>query len=194
MEEVFETNDAVNELDDVIPKAPPMEDEQPACACSAEMLENFQNEISAIHQELTETRAEMKALSDYFSRRLANDRQKNEMIQTITDGANYAFIEPFLYDLILLLDRIEDEKDEMVRGIYEELMEILERRDVRQIKVTREFNSKLNKAVRVKESDEVTAMQVIQVVKNGYIHANRVVRPAEVVVAKPKKAVPPENA
>ena len=111
-----------------------------------------------IHDEasLHEIRDEIGALRDLFSRRLMNDKQKNELIQTLTDGATFAFIEPFIHDIILLLDRIERSEDEVVRSIRDELLEILERRGVEVIKVSSEFDPKLYKAVRSFESDKAT--------------------------------------
>ena len=136
---------------------------------------------------LRELRDEIGALRDLFSRRLMNDKQKNELIQTVTDGANYAFIEPFLYDIILLLDRIERSEDETVRSIRDELLEILERRGVEVIKVASEFDPKLYKAVRATESEEITSLRVTHIVRQGYTLSGRVIRPAEVVVARPKR-------
>ena len=193
MEEIIDPN-AILDDEELIPQETPAAAPQIEYVCDEERIKAFQDEISSTRHELSEVREELKALSDLFSRRLMNDKKKNELIQTVTDAANYACIEPFLYDLILLLDRIEGEKDEVVQSVKEELMEILERRGVEKIKVTREFNSKLNKAVRVTESEEVTSLQVVRIVRNGYTYADRVVRPAEVVVARPKKPVPPTDA
>ena len=81
--------------------------------------------LAAVENELHELRSELTALRDLFSRRLMNDKQKAELIQTLTAGANFACIEPFLYDLILLLDRIDGSDDELVQSVQEELMEIL---------------------------------------------------------------------
>ena len=79
-----------------------------------------------IHDEasLHEIRDEIGALRHLFYRRQMNDKQKNELIQTLTDGATFAFIEPFIHDIILLLDRIERSEDEVVRSIRDELLEI----------------------------------------------------------------------
>ena len=144
----------------------PVSEPQIAYVYDEEKLQAVQNEIGGVRQELGEVRAELNALRDLFSRRLMNDKQKNELIQTVTNGANFACIEPFLYDLILLMDRIEGEKEELLQSVREEIMEILERRGVEKIKVT-------------------------HIVRSGYTYAGRVVRPAEVVVVKPKKPASP---
>ena len=178
-----------------LPELPsPVSEPQIAYVYDEEKLQAVQDEIGGVRQELGEVRAELNALRDLFSRRLMNDKQKNELIQTVTNGANFACIEPFLYDLILLMDRIEGEKEELLQSVREEIMEILERRGVEKIKVTSEFNPRLYKAVRVTESEEVTSMRVTHIVRSGYTYAGRVVRPAEVVVVKPKKPASPAEA
>ena len=141
--------------------------------------------LAAVENELHELRSELTALRDLFSRRLMNDKQKAELIQTLTAGANFACIEPFLYDLILLLDRIDGSDDELVQ--------ILERRGVEKIEVASEFDPRLCKAVRVVESEDAGAMRIGGVLRSGYTFAGRVVRPAEVVVIKPKKPDEPEE-
>ena len=149
--------------------------------------------LAAVENELHELRSELTALRDLFSRRLMNDKQKAELIQTLTAGANFACIEPFLYDLILLLDRIDGSEDELVQSVQEELMEILERRGVEKIEVASEFDPRLCKAVRVVESEDAGAMRIGGVLRSGYTFAGRVVRPVEVVVIKPKKPDEPEE-
>ena len=141
--------------------------------------------LAAVENELHELRSELTALRDLFSRRLMNDKQKAELIQTLTAGANFACIEPFLYDLILLLDRIDGSDDELVQSVQEELMEILERRGVEKIEVASEVDPRL--------SEDAGAMRIGGVLRSGYTFAGRVVRPAEVVVIKPKKPDEPEE-
>lgn len=120
-----------------------------------------------------------------FARRLYEDRQKNEMMKTLNAGATYAFIEPFLNDLILLLDRMEKTNDEFSISVYDELYDILNRRGVSRIKVTTAFDPAINKAVRVYESTEVETLTNKQIVRNGYTLSGKVIRPAEVIVEKP---------
>ncbi len=124
-------------------------------------------------------------LQDLFLRRLSDDRQKSSMISTLEAGAKYAFIEPFLTDLILLLDRMEKTEDAFVISLRDELLDILERRSVKKIQSTAKFDPALNKAVKVITDSEVEQMCVSAVIRNGYTYAGRVVRPVEVVISKP---------
>lgn len=136
-------------------------------------------------EELSAAREDISYLRDLFVRRLNDDKQKNAVIQKLAEGATYAFIEPFLYDIILLLDRLEKSNDDFVVSVNEELYGILNRRGVEKIKVTREFNPALYKAVKVSEDSAADMLYVTGIIRNGYTFSGKVVRPAEVAVIKP---------
>ncbi len=59
-------------------------------------------QIVYTHDEksLRELRDEVSELRNLFTRRLMEDRQKTELIKALGDGAAFAFIEPFFYDMI----------------------------------------------------------------------------------------------
>lgn len=139
-------------------------------------------------ESLRELREEVAALRDLFTRRLMEDKQKTELIKSLEDGARFAFIEPFLYELILLLDRLDRAEDEFSKSVRDELFDILQRRGLERIEVKREFDPRIYKAVRVTESAEVGALTVTGLVRRGYVFSGKVVRPAEVVVARPTRA------
>lgn len=150
-----------------------------------EVLEQGVDESLAIMSSAIENlQVEMADLRDLFVRRLFEDRQKAELIRDLGNKADYAFIEPFLYDLILLLDRIEKVDDEFVRSVRDELYDIVHRRGVERIRVTQQFDPNLNRVVKVIDGEPGTNTVVVGVVRNGYTFANRVVRPAEVLVAR----------
>ena len=132
---------------------------------------------------------EISSLKDLFSRRLMEDKQKNDLIEYLKERSEFAFVEPFLSDLILLLDRMEKTDDEFVKTLYEELLDILGRRGVKQIEVGKEFDPRYHNAVQVEEvnDDSITKMEIKRIVRNGYILTNKVIRYAEVVVVKPKE-------
>lgn len=136
--------------------------------------------------EITEVKENVKYLQDLFVRRLNEDKQKNEMIKHLENLSSFALIEPFVSELILILDRIEGNEDDFVQSIGEELLGILQRRGVEKITVTEEFNPAIFKAVKIDETIETDTTKVIQVIRNGYMFSGRVIRPAEVIVAVPK--------
>ena len=146
-------------------------------------VENDENE--RILSEIFQLKEDVSYLRDLFVRRLNDDKQKNTMIQKLSDGATFAFVEPFLHDVILLLDRLEKSKDDFALSVYEELYGIINRRGVEKIEVKNEFNPVLYKAVRVNEDSEANVISVSGIIRNGYLFSGRVIRPAEVIVTKP---------
>lgn len=137
--------------------------------------------------------SDLSYLKDLFARRLYEDKQKAQLIQTLSDTASFACIEPFLYDLILLIDRMERTNDETAQSVSEELYEILERRGVRQISVGREFDPSFHKAIRVTHNSSVTEMQITGIGRNGYTFNNKVLRPAEVFIEIPDDVASRDN-
>lgn len=136
--------------------------------------------------EITEVKENIKYLQDLFVRRLNEDKQKNEMIKHLENLSSFALIEPFISELILILDRIEGSEDDFVQSIGEELLGILQRRGVEKIMVTEEFNPAIHKAIKIDETTETSTAKVTKVIRNGFMFSGRVIRPAEVIVAMPK--------
>lgn len=134
---------------------------------------------------LTELKEEMSALKDLFIRRLYEDKQKADLIKNLKDGASFAFVEPFVSDIILLLDRLEKSNDNFVRSVSEELYGIIHRRGVDCIEATGKFDPALHKAVRMTEDANADGLLVSHVVRNGYTFLGKVLRPTEVVVIRP---------
>ncbi len=176
-------------------------DEQNKLIPESETAAEVQEPVSepdngAIMESLAQAREEIAYLRDLFVRRLNDDKQKNAAIQKLAEGATFAYIEPFLYDIILLLDRLEKSEDDFVASVSEELYGIIHRRGVNRIEVTREFNPALFKAVKMSESPEAEALYVSGTIRNGYVLSGKVIRPAEVAVVrptpKPAEAAKPE--
>ena len=158
---------------------------------SPEVEEGITGNPSPVHcddEKISSTLSQMSDdisyLRDLFVRRLNDDKQKSAMIQRLSEGATFAFIEPFLYDIILLLDRLEKMEDDFVMSVSEELYDIINRRGVERIKVSEEFKPDLYKAVKVNEVTEGEGLRVTGIIRNGYVFSGRVVRPAEVIVDK----------
>ena len=142
---------------------------------------------------LAELKEEVAGLKDLFVRRLNEDKQKAELIRTLSDGASFAFTEPFVSAIVLLLDRIERTDDDFVRSVSEELYGIINRRGVVRIEVKAEFDPALYKAVRVTEDIGISKALVTHIVRSGYTFSGRVLRPAEVAVAVPPRAKTAES-
>ena len=136
---------------------------------------------------LQEINAGVKNLNDLFVRRLFEDKQKNELIDTLSNLADYSVLEPFIYDLILLLDRVERIEGDFAKSVEEEILELLGRRGVHKIKVSIEYNPDCNKVIKVIEDPKISSPKVAAIVRNGYYFGEKVIRPAEVVLAKPDR-------
>lgn len=139
---------------------------------------------------VNELRQQITGLQDLFVRRLYDDKQKAVLISSLEEKASFAYVEPFISDVILVLDRLDKaapEALEFAASIAEELYEILNRRGVERIKVTQKFDPALNKAVRVEHDDTADAPRVTKIIRNGYTFNGKVIRPVEVVVARKRK-------
>lgn len=139
---------------------------------------------------LNEIKQQIAGLQDLFVRRLYDDKQKAALISSLEGKAAFAYMEPFLSDIILVLDRLEKagpENLEFASSIADELYGILNRRGVERIKVTAQFNPAQNKAVRVEDDDTADMPRVSRVIRNGYIFDGKVIRPAEVVVVRKRR-------
>ncbi len=175
-------------LDEAAPGPEPLPKTEAAAEAAGESAAEPKVVYTHDEKSLQELRQELASLRDLFTRRLMEDKQKTELIKTLGDGARFAFVEPFLYELILLLDRLDRAEDEFSGSVRDELFDILQRRGLERIEVKKEYDPRLYKAVRVTESAEVSALTVTGVVRRGYMFSGRVVRPAEVVVARPGKS------
>lgn len=142
-------------------------------------------DINDYLRELADIKSEISSLKDLFVRRLNDDRQKKQLIDTLEAEARFAFVEPFLTDIILILDRLEQREDDFSKSIYEELYDILNRRGLERISINDEFDPILCKAVRSKENPNVDRTVITRICRNGYSHMGHVIRPVEVVVDIP---------
>ncbi len=107
----------------------PGETRQPECKFSGAALEEMKRQIAD--------------LQDLFVRRLYDDKQKAALINSLEEKASFAYIEPFVSDMILVLDRLEKAGPEnlgFAASIADELYEILSRRGLERIKVTQKFD------------------------------------------------------
>ena len=136
---------------------------------------------------------EVQELKDLFVRRLMDDKVKaiaidqlaanNErLLQEIKDMHFSSFIK----ELILICDRIEAKSDanDFELSIREELLEVFERRGIRQIGENLFFDPTIHNAVKtVPATEDNPNGSIVGIVRIGYRQEKRVIRPADVVVA-----------
>lgn len=138
------------------------------------------------------------ALAKQFDERIASDATKNQAFDRLYKelderraGWLYEQIKPFFLDLILLHDRVSrlllESKDHTggLGSISEELLDVLQRREIERISVDKNFNPLQHRAVRVveTESNDEDGM-IVDVVRDGFIYQGRVVRYADVVIKR----------
>ena len=142
------------------------------------------DDIKQLVDEIKGIRVDIDSLNDLFVRRLFEDKQKSGLIQKLDELSSFSLIEPFIYDLILLLDRVERVEGDFADSVAEELIEILRRRNVEKICVDDAFDPSVHKVVKTVEDSNVERSEIIGIVRNGYVFGGKVIRPTEVVLAK----------
>jgi molecular chaperone GrpE len=139
-------------------------------------------------------REEMAALGDQFRRRLLNDREGRRSLDELRaeldhtrKAAEGRLLQPLLYDLVLLLDRIDRHlgvDGGFADSVGAELLTVLEKYGMTRIPVTAgRFDPVLQEAVgTVPAPRPELAGDVAEVVRHGYRIGDRVIRPQQVRV------------
>jgi len=139
-------------------------------------------------------RDELAALGDQFRRRLLNDREVRRSLDGLLTELDHAHqaaegrvVQPLLYDLVLLVDRIERQAaqdDALVGSVAAELLALLEKYGMTRIPVTRSpFDPETQEAVGALAAlSPEQSGEVAEVVRHGYRMDARIVRPQQVRV------------
>lgn len=144
-------------------------------------------DLSILEAEVRKNYEETKYLKELFKRRLEVDKQKQGLINNLESLSQNAYINPFLQEIILVLDRLEKSDNEFSQSISGEIFDIFSVRGLERIEVDKEFNPEVARAVKKNESSEATTVTITEVVRTGYKFNNQVIRPIEVVVEVPNK-------
>lgn len=154
-----------------------------------------------IEEKIEDLSNEIAQLKDLFVRRLFEDKNTKIAVETLTNQNeilnNKLFerdMDSIAKELVLVCDRIEANCDnsDFAYSVREEITEIFARRDIFRIEINEmeKFNPKYHKAVKRVIADENYPHGIIvSVIRNGYMSGNRVLRPAEVVVAYDNKLI-----
>ncbi|HEY3607234.1 MAG TPA: nucleotide exchange factor GrpE [Pseudonocardiaceae bacterium] len=155
---------------------------------------------------LDELIAEVAGLRDLFSRRLLEDRARQQLYDQLYRQLEFAngqlarqFVAPLLRELLLVVDRIETAgrhgtTEDLVDSIRLELLDVLERRDVRRIAaVDGPFDPAVHTAVRQTPVAPDRDHLVTAEIRPGYLFGDQVLRPAEVEIGR-HHAAPRESA
>ncbi|MFE0628856.1 nucleotide exchange factor GrpE [Streptomyces sp. NPDC058864] len=177
------------------PPAPPVPPEESAPDPASRAAEQPAPDPFAVVADAVDgLREEMAALGDQFRRRLLNDREGRRGLDELRaeldhtrKAAEGRLVQPLLYDLVLLLDRIDRHlgvDGGFADSVGAELLTLLEKYGMTRIPVTAgRFDPALQEAVgTVPAPRPELAGDVAEVVRHGYRMGDRVVRPQQVRV------------
>jgi molecular chaperone GrpE len=137
--------------------------------------------------------AELEQMEDRFKRALADldnyrKRSARELERLVTERGDAV-----LRDWLEVVDGVERALQQTpdtplydgLRAVLEHMDAVLERHGVRRIGERGEpFDPNRHEAVDVRETDEAADRTVVEVLRSGYARGDRVLRPAQVVVAR----------
>ena len=155
------------------------------------------NESTDQNSQLGDVIQKLDYLGDLFVRRLRDDKDKAHMLSELSEQ-NAALqrtlddrtLESLFRELLLVLDRIEAQagQNDFMWSIYDEILEVFARRDIRLIDEAEldMFDPHMHKAIgTVPATEEQPYNTIARIQRNGYRIRDRVLRPAEVIVAVP---------
>lgn len=164
------------------------------------------NEKSALQDILLQARnaaEDISSLKNIVQLRLAYDETKERLfdklyaeLEALKKNSAFEDLRPLYMDLILLFDRIEHVRrdaseastsyPEFLKTISDEVLEILYRRDVEVIHNDNTlFDPSIQRAVAVEPTEQETENNaVVRIVRSGFRHKDRLLRPEEVIVRR----------
>ncbi|MDU5080581.1 nucleotide exchange factor GrpE [Tissierella sp. P1] len=146
-----------------------------------EALESKDKELEELNNKL------LRLQADFINFRKRAEKEKESTI-------SYA-LESFVCNLLPIIDNFQramesenDKENNFYKGIemiYQQLMKVLNENGVEQIKSLGEsFDPNFHHAVFMEESNDYEEGKITEVLQNGYILKDRVIRPSMVKVAK----------
>ncbi|MFF4471300.1 nucleotide exchange factor GrpE [Streptomyces sp. NPDC001599] len=139
-------------------------------------------------------RAELASLGDQFRRRLLNDREARRSLDGLLSELDQArkaaegrIVQPLLYDLVLVVDRVERQAaqgDVFAGSVAAELLGVLEKYGMTRMPVAHgPFDPELQEAVgTIAAPSPEQNGRIAEVVRHGYRMDERIVRPQQVRV------------
>jgi molecular chaperone GrpE len=137
-------------------------------------------------------RAEVAELDDRYKRALADldnyrkraARETDRRVQERSDALLHEFLEA-LDSIERALEHISEEAREGLRAVRQQMEAILTRHGVTRVGTPGDrFDPELHEAIGVRETDDVPDRTIVEVARSGYAVGGRVLRPAQVIVAR----------
>ena len=168
-------------------------EEQPAADADGEPADD----LAVLLDELEETKAQaaeyldgwQRAQADFSNYKKRMKREQAQIYQTTTGSIIKHYLD-IIDDLDLALKNRPEDGDGAswangIELIYRKLLTILENEGVAPMEVEGElFDPNFHEAITSEPNDDYESGQIIEVIKNGYLIGERVLRPAMVRVAQ----------
>lgn len=160
-------------------------------------------------EETERLAADVGDIKKMLDERILNDQLREKAFEALynelkqyKDDWLFQAEKPLLLDLLLFYDSLNWFQQSLVKQemspdviadsfqyLIDEFLEIMYRRDVVPIETPEVFDRKVQKAVKVEETDEADLDQrVSQVLKRGFARGERLLRPEEVVISRARKS------
>lgn len=149
----------------------------------ASSLESIDKNYEEIKSKIYKLAVKMSDLEDLYRRRLSSDKNTSLAIDQITSFLKYKNIEDIFLELLLVVDRLEDSGIELNENIAEEILTIFNRRGIKAIDNTIDFNPKFHQAIKKVNGNKKEDRKIIEVVRKGYIFNEKVLRPSKVIIS-----------
>lgn len=165
-----------------------------------EILEEAQDENATdVADEIETLKAEKEALYDQYIRAVAEAQNITRRAEIDVANAHKYALDKFVKDLLPVIDAMELEmkavdensSEELKRFregsqlMYKMLLGVCEKYGVKQIRPEGEkLNPELHQAISMIPHDGYESNQIITVAQNGYLLNDRLIRAAQVIVAK----------
>jgi molecular chaperone GrpE len=160
---------------------------------SSHASERQQDPAGGTEADERDLQAELEQMQDRLKRALADldnyrKRSARELERLVTERGDAV-----LRDWLEVVDGVERALQQTadtplfdgLRAVLEHMDAVLERHDVRRIGERGEpFDPNHHEAVGVRETDQAPDRTVVEVLRSGYARDDRVLRPAQVVVAR----------
>lgn len=160
------------------------------------MTEETTQSTPTAEDTLSQLTQEVAGLRDLFVRRLADDKNTKQIIQSVNASIarrdsieQFRVFAPMIKELLLAVDRLKANEPtaELNQSIADEVITVLSRYGLEPIDTSGPFDPKVHKIVGLEPvTAGVQPDAIVKVVRNGYLLSGVVLRPAEVVVARSK--------
>ncbi|TFB71878.1 nucleotide exchange factor GrpE [Cryobacterium glaciale] len=143
--------------------------------------------------ELADIRSELAGLKDLFLRRLLDDKTKSAQHELLQDQlratqqiVSSRMFEGLFKESLLAIDRLQagPASDELSASVCDELLDVFGQYSLASVAVDGPFDAKVHQLVETAAAtSECVAGSITEVRRAGYLMNERLLRPAQVVVA-----------